>query len=177
MASVEEPGESGKVRVVRVSRSDLPQFKEFMRADAAVAEPGNPAAPDTFVNGLERALAAFDFLSSDSHWLLAGELDGAFVGYLTAVRVHKIFGRVAMLYVDGLSVLPEHRRKGVAKALWAEVEAIAREVGAAEIQLTVNAGNDAARAFYRTVGMKETPLFHCRKGVSGFAEKTVRGNA
>lgn len=150
---------------VRVTHEDLPRFRQFMRKDAVQSCPDDPEAPDNFVKGLERALSAFDFLSSDAHWLLAGELNGEFVGYLTAVRVPMLWGRVARVYVDGMSVLKAHRRKGVASALFAELERIAGEVGASEILLNVNTSDEGARRFYRALGMRETPSILCRRGV------------
>jgi len=150
-------------RVVRVAREDLPKLEAFLRKDAAQAQPGNPDAPQAFVDGLRKSLKRFDFLSSESHWLLAAEIDGQYVGYLNAIRVHKADGRVAVLYVDELMVLAEHRRRGVASALWQEVQSLATEIGAWRIRVMVDPDNDPAREFYRSVGLQESPAVLCQQ--------------
>ena len=150
-------------KVVRVAREDLPQLEAFLRKDAAQAQPGNPDAPQAFVAGLRSSLERFDFLSSDSHWLLAAEVDRQFVGYLSAVRVHKADGRVGVLYVDELMVLAEFRRRGIASALWQEVQRLATELGVWRIRVTVRPDNQSARAFYRSVGLRESSLVLCEQ--------------
>ena len=151
------------IRIVRVTSNDLPKFEAFLRNDARQAEPSNPESPQRFVAGLHESLSSFDFLSSDSHWLLAAEIDGQYVGYLTAVRIHKVDGRIAVLFIDELMVLAEYRRRGVASALWQEVQSIAREIGAWRIRLCVDPDNQAARELYRRVGLKESPILLCQQ--------------
>jgi len=151
------------IRIVRVTSNDLPKFEAFLRNDARQAEPSNPESPQRFVAGLHESLSSFDFLSSDSHWLLAAEIDGQYVGYLTAVRIHKVDGRIAVLFIDELMVLAEYRRRGVANALWQEVQSIAREIGAWRIRLCVDPDNQAARELYRRVGLKESPILLCQQ--------------
>jgi len=153
----------GDVRVARVAHEDLPKLEAFLRKDAALAQPGDPDTPQASVDGLHKSLQSFDFLSSDSHWLLAAELGGQYVGYLTAVRIHKADSRVAVLFVDELLVLAEYRRRGVATALWREVQSLAQEIGASRIRLLVDADNHAAREFYRNVGLQEVPLMLCQR--------------
>lgn len=155
--------DSENVRIVRVTCKDLPKLEAFVRADAAQAQPSNPDTPKEFVKGLHQSLKSFDFLSSDSHWMVAAELDGKYIGYLTAVRIHKADGRVAVLFVDELMVLAEYRRRGVARALWREVQCIAKEIGAWRIRLNVGSDNHAAREFYRSVGLQETSLVLCQE--------------
>jgi ribosomal protein S18 acetylase RimI-like enzyme len=58
-------------------------------------------------------------------------------------------------HVEMLVVSAAHRRRGVGKALMAEVAAWARRQGAAEIVLTVWAGNRAAESFYDELGYRE----------------------
>jgi GNAT superfamily N-acetyltransferase len=51
---------------------------------------------------------------------------------------------------------PEHRRRGVGRALVEAVVAWAEERGAARVVLWVMRGNDGARAFYESVGFRAT---------------------
>lgn len=164
------------VRVVRVGREDLPKLEAFLRKDAAQAQPGNPGASQAFVDGVRKSLDSFDFLSSDSHWLLAAEIEGEYVGYLNAVRIHKADGRVAVLYVDELMVLDEFRRRKVATALWQEVHAVAREIGAWRVRVTVGPDNNGAREFYQSVGLEESPLVLCQQKPEEVPNKTTGGD-
>jgi ribosomal protein S18 acetylase RimI-like enzyme len=150
-------------RIVRVTREDLPKLEVFVKRDAAQAQPGNSDAPRAFLKGLRSSLERFDFLSSDSHWLLAAEVDGQYVGYLNAVRIHKADGRVGVLYVDELMVLTEFRRRGIASALWQEVHRLATELGVWRVRVMVNPDNQGARDFYRSVGLQERPLVLCEQ--------------
>jgi GNAT superfamily N-acetyltransferase len=51
---------------------------------------------------------------------------------------------------------PEHRRRGVGRALVEAVVAWAQEVGAARVVLWVMRGNDGAQAFYESIGFGPT---------------------
>jgi GNAT superfamily N-acetyltransferase len=159
------------IRIGRVGPADLRKFEEFLRRDAAQAEPGDSDAPQAFVHGFRKSLKRFDFLSSESHWLVAAELDGQYVGYFTAVRVHKADGRAAVLFVDEIMVLAKYRRRGVGRALWREIECIARQIGAWRIRLCVDSGNEIAREFYGGLGLQETPLILCQKAPQEFRSK------
>ena len=169
--------ELSDIRVVRVGREDLPKLEAFLMKDAAQAQPANLNAPQAFVDGVRKSLARFDFLSADSHWLLAAEIDGQYVGYLNAVRIHKADERVGVLYVDELMVLGEYRRRGVASALWQGIQCLAREIGAWRIRVTVEPDNDGARQFYRSVGLQESPLVLCQQKPKELPNKTAAGNA
>jgi GNAT superfamily N-acetyltransferase len=142
---------------------DSPKLEAFLVRGAQAADPGNPELPRQFVSGFQRSLGSFNFLASDSHWLLAAELDRRFVGYLSAARIHKVDRRTAVLFVDELMVLGPYRRRGIATALWREAQAIAREIGAWRIRLLVETENQAARSFRRKMGLGENPLVLCQQ--------------
>lgn len=55
-------------------------------------------------------------------------------------------------HVDSLVVRSDLRRRGIARALMADVQAWAQARGASETVLTVWAGNEAARCFYESLG-------------------------
>jgi ribosomal protein S18 acetylase RimI-like enzyme len=57
-----------------------------------------------------------------------------------------------MLYVDALAVAPEHRRRGIARALLAGAEAAAAERGCDGIALDTGLHNEPARALYEAAG-------------------------
>jgi ribosomal protein S18 acetylase RimI-like enzyme len=79
---------------------------------------------------------------------------------VVSVRVYETPPDPAMVplrrgHVEMLVVSAAHRRRGVGSRLMAEVSAWARRQGAAELVLTVWAGNGAAEAFYDRLGYRE----------------------
>lgn len=56
------------------------------------------------------------------------------------------------LHVDQLAVAPDHQGRGIGRALMAAAEALGRERGCTELDLTVRADNAGARAFYAALG-------------------------
>lgn len=68
----------------------------------------------------------------------------------------------AEAFVYDLSVLPAHRRRGLASAALAEAFAWARGQGAVRIGLNVFAPNAAARALYARLGFREASLYLTR---------------
>ena len=59
-------------------------------------------------------------------------------------------------HLNLLAVAPAHRRRGVARALVQWLEKSALTAGTFMVGLELRAGNDAARAFYRTLGYRES---------------------
>ena len=74
---------------------------------------------------------------------------GAVVGYTLVWSV------VDEVQVLNLAVAPVSRRRGVGRALLADLLARAREGGAAKVLLEVRASNAAARALYASFGFSE----------------------
>ena len=58
-------------------------------------------------------------------------------------------------HLNLLAVAPAHRRRGVARRLLQWLEASALTAGCFRIGLELRAGNESARAFYRTLGYCE----------------------
>ena len=59
------------------------------------------------------------------------------------------------LYIDALAVAPEFRRRGVARALLAEAEEVARTAGLAGVALDTGLQNASARALYEGTGYRQ----------------------
>lgn len=94
--------------------------------------------------------------------------DGSF--YLVAWEGDEPIGHAHLALSDppelqDVSVLPAHRRRGVATALTRAAEDEARARGHAVLTLTVGIANEAAQALYRSLGY----------GASGLPPKRVRG--
>jgi GNAT superfamily N-acetyltransferase len=63
-----------------------------------------------------------------------------------------------MLYVDALATAPEHRRRGVARALLAEADRMAAGAGLAGVALDTGIENRAARSLYEHSGFTPSSL-------------------
>jgi GNAT superfamily N-acetyltransferase len=85
------------------------------------------------------------------------ETEGAGVAGVVSVRVYETPPDPAMVplrrgHVELLVVSADHQRRGLGRLLMEEATAWARRQGAAELVLTVWAGNRAAEAFYERLG-------------------------
>ncbi len=78
--------------------------------------------------------------------LVVAETDGQLIGTVRVEFAERPFFRIAE--VHRLYVRPEWRRRGVASELMRVAETTARDGGAAEVRLTVLAGNEPAMQFY-----------------------------
>jgi GNAT superfamily N-acetyltransferase len=82
-----------------------------------------------------------------------------------------------VMYLEDLSVLPDYRRKGVARALLKALAAEARIRGFPSIYWIMMGWNDGARALYAEAGAElEDGIVFCRladEALSRWAEKTT----
>lgn len=87
-------------------------------------------------------------LAQGMTWARLAELDGALAGYLLA------WLGAGTGHIGNLAVTPEARRRGVARALLADLLDQARATGVARVTLEVRAANFAAQALYRAHGFR-----------------------
>jgi ribosomal protein S18 acetylase RimI-like enzyme len=92
------------------------------------------------------------FLSSEGHHLLVAVSDGGGpIGFVSGVETtHPDKGTEMFLYE--LSVHPEHRNRGVGRALVRALAQLARGRGCYGMWVATEAGNAAALAAYRAAG-------------------------
>lgn len=147
------------VDVRRAGWGDLAAIHALLAADANEQGRSRAAA----VLGFDDALARFDFLRSNSFWLLIAFYQGKPAGWLSAARIPKGDARASFIFVDELWVLQACRRKGLATALLNEITSIARENGAHGIRLIAMPDNEAALAFYRRAGFNLEDSVFCEK--------------
>src|SRR5262245_32680288 len=77
---------------------------------------------------------------------LVGEIGGAVVATVMAgYEGHRG-------WVNYLAVSPNHRGRGLGRAIMAQAERLLREAGCPKINLQVRTGNTAALAFYQRIG-------------------------
>lgn len=83
--------------------------------------------------------------------VLVARRDGVVAGF--AMMAFRFERREACLLL--LAVDPAHRRRGLGRALFEWLAAVARAGGVATVSLEVRADNPAARAFYASLGFAE----------------------
>jgi hypothetical protein len=134
-------------------RDELPAIHAINQAEVPAVSDLEPAALEWLFEAAARCAVA--------------EIDGALAGFLLALRPgvdypsenYRWFSARYddFWYVDRLAVAPDHRRRGVARALYADAERCARAVGAPRIACEVNVRprNDASLAFHAELGFEE----------------------
>jgi ribosomal protein S18 acetylase RimI-like enzyme len=99
-------------------------------------------AADTIVSRPDEIAQLF---AEEGRRVLVAESSGRPIGYLSALRLGRTLG------IEEVAVLPEFRRKGIARALL--VHALAEAEGAV---LSVSESNVPGRALYRALGFRQT---------------------
>ena len=123
----------------RMREADLPRVMEIERA--AFSHP--------WTEELVRRELGHEF---STVLLACGGDSGAVQGFAVVWLVHD------ELHVLNVAVAPEARRRGVARALLAEVEERARGQGARVAMLEVRRSNGPAIALYRAAGYREVAV-------------------
>jgi len=100
--------------------------------------------------------ATLDALGDDAdHVILAARIDGRCVGTATGVICHGLYGGFdTYMVVEDMVVDPAHRRRGIASALLAELESVARDRGCNQVILLTESVRSDAVALYRANGFE-----------------------
>lgn len=80
----------------------------------------------------------------------------AFVGLAICLPSYSSFRARPVLNIHDLAVVPQHRGKGIGRALLAAVEEEARRRGCCKVTLEVRSDNAVARDLYRRCGFQGT---------------------
>jgi aminoglycoside 3-N-acetyltransferase I len=94
-------------------------------------------------------------LSSEHLIVLIAIAGGEVMGGLVAYLLDKLEQERSEIYIYDLAVASSWRRRGVATALFGELQAIAARVGAWVIYVQADYGDDAAIALYEKLGTRE----------------------
>ena len=139
------------------AKQDIPGILELLRQ---VGQVHHEIRPDIFPAGTlkydEAALLAL--LCDASRPVFVAEIEGFVAGYCFCV--HKVIGDTSVsvgrqeLYIDDLCVDENHRRMGLAKALYSHALSYAKALGCTALNLNVWCGNDGAMRFYQQMGMR-----------------------
>jgi GNAT superfamily N-acetyltransferase len=149
-----------------VSAANLSSFMQLMQAIEREVAPSDECAADRAAAGIRASLEHFDFMRSDSCWMLMATSDSTPAGYATFVRIPKADARIGFLFVDELYVLKPFRRAGVARALLQSVDQKAAELSLIGVRLLVRSENAAARNLYNDCGYTEHTTLFCEKRLS-----------
>lgn len=85
---------------------------------------------------------------------LIAEADGDAVGYAIFFATYSTFECRPGIWVEDLFVRPEHRRRGIGRALLARIAASALERGCARLEWSALDWNEPALRFYDELGAK-----------------------
>ena len=141
----------------KAGSKDIPQILELL---SQVLEVHAAIRPDLFVSGTVKYSA--DELGSiieneDTPVFVADEggnvLGHAFVQISVNTSQNMPAGMKSM-YIDDICVDEKARRKNVGKALYDHALAYAKGIGCYDVSLNVWEGNDSARRFYESMGMR-----------------------
>ena len=94
------------------------------------------------------------------------------VGLMIAMEGFSTFAARPLMNVHDVAVIPGYRGQGVGKALFAEIERVARQRGCCKLTLEVLAGNEGAKGLYDRLGFKPY-LLDPEMGAAQFWEKPL----
>jgi GNAT superfamily N-acetyltransferase len=147
---------SSSIKIRRGRREDFPIIKDcliYLWVEHARQEPG------LLDEERMRASNVEDYYQEcldepDEHSLFVAEVDGEFAGFIRAdiKKIPSFFKHPEILYLDDLYVLPEFRRKGVARSLIQRAEKLAREKGIERLQARVYSFNKEAQELLKSMG-------------------------
>ncbi|MEO1470588.1 MAG: GNAT family N-acetyltransferase [Pseudomonadota bacterium] len=144
------------------TRARLPVIRDGVPADApGVAALANMLARATGSSDGTAMTAAHveaDLIADAQMTLRVAELAGRVAGYTLSHRGYESAFAARGRYMADLAVAPEARRRGIARALVADVARITAAEGGQYVWWIVMPGNDEAQAFYETLGGVSAPV-------------------
>ena len=144
------------VTVIRADYDNPTHAKDVVAMlDICARDPmggGEPLSDDVrsgLIAGLKAHPTAFSILAYEGDTPIG--LANCFFGFST-------FAAKPLVNIHDMVVDPDHRGKGVGKALFGTVEDTARQAGACKVTLEVLNGNHAAKALYTSLGYGDYAL-------------------
>jgi ribosomal protein S18 acetylase RimI-like enzyme len=126
-----------------------------MLLDAYARDPmggGAPLDPGT------RAAVVPGLAATPGAFSLIARLDGEPAGLANCLTGFSTFAAQPLVNIHDMAVLPEHRGRGIGRALLRAVDEEARRRGACKITLEVLSGNEPAKALYLALGYGDYQL-------------------
>lgn len=122
---------------------------DYARDPMGGGAPLSAEARERIVPGLAGTPGAFSLLA---------RLDGEAAGLANCFTAYSTFAAAPLVNVHDIAVAPDHRGRGIGKALLLAVEAEARARGACKVTLEVLSGNARAKALYVALGYGDYQL-------------------
>ena len=87
---------------------------------------------------------------------IVARIDGKAVGSLMLTRAWSDWNCQWYLWIQSVYVEPQHRKKGVYKAMYSKVKEMAQAENVSQVRLYVDKTNTSAQQAYQRLGMDET---------------------
>ena len=153
MSTEKGPTEGSAATVRHLTADDLPLFRELQRVFAEAFED-----PESYLSRPPSDAYVRRWLASDLAIALVAAVDGAVVGGLAAYVLEKFEQERSEIYIYDLAVAGPMRRRGIATALIAQLQVIARARGSWVIYVQADQGDDPAIRLYESLGAREEVL-------------------
>jgi len=103
------------------------------------------------VSKMEKLFAKIE--NNSAYILLCAEADGRVVGSVMGIVCEELYGEcLPFLLVENMIIDSAHRKRGIGKALFAEIENRARIKGCRQVLLVTESERKDAIAFYASIG-------------------------
>lgn len=122
---------------------------EYARDPMGGGMPLDEDARDRLIPALKATPGAFSVIA---------RADGVAVGLANCLMGFSTFAARPLVNIHDMVVTAAHRGKRVGRTMFAVIEAVARERGAAKVTLEVLEGNKGARALYASLGYGDYDL-------------------
>ena len=130
--------------------SDIDAIVRF-QADMAMESEGTVLDKDTLTNGVTAAIN-----DEQRGIYLVARANDTPIGSLMLTREWSDWNNQWYWWIQSVYVMPEYRKKGVYKAMYATLKDMAQENGVSQIRLYADRTNLSAQQVYQRLGMTES---------------------
>ncbi|MEE1288630.1 MAG: GNAT family N-acetyltransferase [Bacteroidaceae bacterium] len=142
--------EQTNLAITRGEACDIESIVRF-QADMAMESEGTTLDREKLAKGVTAAI------NDESKGIyLVARAGGKAIGSLMLTREWSDWNNQWYWWIQSVYVMPEYRKKGVYKAMYATLKQMARESGVAQIRLYADKTNLPAQQVYRRLGMEES---------------------
>ena len=139
-----------KYKITIGEANDIDAIAHF-QVEMAMESEGTELNLERVTRGVTMAMAD----ESKGRYIVA-RIDGEAVGSLMLTREWSDWNCQWYWWIQSVYVEPQHRGKGVYKAMYATVKQMAKEQNVSQIRLYVDKTNHTAQQAYQRLGMSET---------------------